>query len=354
MLPTIWEKGMKASLIAGSVTSAMSLILGAFPDIALAQESVQKFYAGRTVNIVIGYPPGGGFDSSARLLMRHMPRHIPGAPTMVPKNMPGAGSLVAANYLFNVAPKDGSEFGIIGGSVPFGPLWNREGVSFDATKFNWIGSMDRWNGIVLLWHQAQARTLDDLRKMEVPVGATGAGDVTAIYPRVLNALIGTRFRVVGGYRGTSDLNLAIERGEVAGRLGWCWDCVKADKPNWIGEKLVNVPLQLGLQKHSELDAPMAIDLAGSEEDRQIMQLVFGSQEMARPFVAPPGVPGDRIAALRSAFEATMADEAFLAEAKKSNVPTNMATWRELEKLITDVYATPEPIVARAAKIVTGK
>jgi tripartite-type tricarboxylate transporter receptor subunit TctC len=342
---------MKMRISAMAAATALPLLCA--PP-SQAQDAVQKFYAGRNMDIVIGYPPGGGFDSSARLLIRHMPRHIPGAPAMIPKNMPGAGSLVAANYLYNVSPKDGSEFGIIGGSVPFGPLWSRDGVSFEATRFSWIGSMDRWNGIVLLWGNAQAKTLDDLRKMEVPVGATGAGDVTAIYPRVLNALIGTRFRVVGGYRGTTDLNLAIERGEVAGRLGWCWDCVKAEKPNWVQDKQINIPLQLGLQKHPELDAPMAFDLLKDEESRQIMRLVFGSQEMARPFVAPPGVPADRLAALRKAFDETVKDKEFLAEAAKMNMPINVAAWNELEKLIKDVYATPEPIIARAAKIVSGK
>ena len=319
-----------------------------------AQDAVQKFYAGRNMDMVIGYPPGGGFDGSARLLIRHMPKHLPGSPTMIPKNMPGAGSLVAANYLYNVAPKDGSEFGIIGGSVPVGPLWSRDGVSFEATRFSWIGSMDRWNGIVLLWGNGPAKTLDDLRKMEVPVGATGAGDVTAIYPRVLNALIGTRFRIVGGYRGTTDLNLAIERGEVAGRLGWCWDCVKAEKPNWVSDKQIIVPLQLGLQKHPDLAAPMAFDLAKDEESKQIMRLVLGSQEMARPFVAPPGVPAERLAALRKAFEETVKDKDFLAEAQKMGLPVNIAYWHELEKLIKDVYATPEAIVAKAAAIVNSK
>jgi tripartite-type tricarboxylate transporter receptor subunit TctC len=334
--------------------AAFIVALATGGPVAQAQDAVQKFYAGRSMDMVIGYPPGGGFDSSARLLIRHMPKHLPGSPVMIPKNMPGAGSLVAANYIYNVAPKDGSEFGIIGGSVPFGPLWSRDGVSFEATRFNWIGSMDRWNGIVLLWAGAKAKTLDDLRKMEVPVGATGAGDVTAIYPRVLNALLGARFKVVGGYRGTSDLNLAIERGEVAGRLGWCWDCVKAEKPNWVGDKQINVPLQLGLQKHPELDAPMAIDLAPDDEARQIMRLVFGSQEMARPFVAPPGVPADRIAALRRAFEATVTDKDFLAEAQKMGMPVNISYWHELETLIRDVYATPDPIIARAAKIIAEK
>jgi hypothetical protein len=171
---------------------------------------------------------------------------------------------------------------------------------------------------------------------------------------VLNALIGTRFRIVGGYRGTTDLNLAIERGEVAGRLGWCWDCVKAEKPNWVSDKQIIVPLQLGLQKHPDLDAPMAFDLAKDEESQQIMRLILGSQEMARPFVAPPGVPAERLAALRKAFEDTVKDKDFLAEAQKMGLPVNIAYWHELEKLIKDVYATPEAIVAKAAAIVNSK
>ena len=315
-------------------------------------QGVAEFYKGKTVSVVIGYPPGGGFDATARLLIRHMPRHLPGNPVMIARNMPGAGSLRAANYLFGVAPKDGTEFGIIGPSVPFGPLWSRDGVSFEATKFNWLGSLDRWTSIAFVWHTAKAQTLDAAMRTEVVVGATGAGDMTVTFPRLTNALLGTKFRVVPGYQGTPDLSLAIERGEVEGRLGWCWDCLKLDKPNWVKEKKITVLLQFAFKKDPELpDVPLVMDLARNEADRQIMQLAFGNLEMARPFLAPPDVPADRIAALRSALEATARDPAFLEEARKLNMPISVASSREIETLLRDVYATPQPIVDRAAKII---
>lgn len=327
----------------------LALALMAAPAVA---DPVADFYVGKTISLTIGYPPGGGFDSSARILLRHMARQIPGKPNMVPRNMPGAGSLVAANHLYNLAAKDGTEFGIIGGSVPFGPLWSRDGVKFEATKFNWIGSMDRWTGIALMWGQAPITTLDKAFTQEVTVGATGSGDVTSIYPRVLNALIKTRFKVVGGYQGTSDLSLAMERGEIHGRLGWCWDCVKSEKPDWISSGKIKVMLQLGMIKDPELaGVPHLLDLVTNEEDRQIVRLVFGSQEMARPFLAPPGAPPERIAALRKAFEDTLADADFLAEAQRLNMPIKLTKAQEIEKLIAEVYATPQSVIDRAAAII---
>ena len=271
---------------------------------------------------------------------------------MVPRNMPGAGSLVATNHLYNLAAKDGTEFGIIGGSVPFGPLWSRDGVKFEATKFNWLGSMDRWTGIALMWGQAPITSFDKALTQEVTVGATGSGDVTSIYPRVLNALIKTRFKVVGGYQGTSDLSLAMERGEIHGRLGWCWDCVKAEKPDWIASDKIKIMIQLGMVKDPELPGvPHIFDLVKTDEDRQIVKLVFGSQDMARPFVAPPGVPHDRVVALRKAFEATLSDKDFLAEAQRLNMPIKLTSAAEIEKLIADVYATPQPVIDRAAAVI---
>jgi tripartite-type tricarboxylate transporter receptor subunit TctC len=318
-------------------------------------ESVANFYKGKTISVVIGYPAGGGFDATARLLIRHMPRHLPGRPAMIAKNMPGAGSLRAANYLYGVAPKDGTEFGIIGPSVPFGPLWSRDGVSFEAAKFNWLGSLDRWTSIAFVWHTSKVQTFEAAKRTEVVVGATGAGDMTVTFPRLTNALLGTKFKVVPGYQGTPDLSLAIERGEVEGRLGWCWECLKLDKPNWVKEKKIRVLVQFAFKKDPELkDVPLVMDLARNEDDRQIMQLAFGNLEMARPFLAPPGIPAERVAALRAAFEATAQDPAFLAEAHKLNIAINMARAPEIEKLLQDVYATPQPVVERAAKIINGE
>jgi tripartite-type tricarboxylate transporter receptor subunit TctC len=341
-------KRVFVSLVGAVTISAVST------SAAVAADDAADFYRNKTISMVIGYPPGGGFDSSARLFMRHFGRHIPGNPRIVPKNVPGAASLVATNYLFNVAPKDGTEFGMIGGSVPFGPLWSREGVNFDATTFNFLGSTDRWVGIALMWHSAPVTTLAMAKQQDVVVGATGSGDVTAIYPRVINALIGTRFKIVSGYQGTADLTLAIERGEVGGRLGWCWDCVKSEKPQWVAEKKVKVMLQLAFQADPELrDVPVLIDNVTSEADRQIVKLVFGSQEMARPFVAPPGLPPQRVETLRRAFAATMADPEFLAEAARLHIPVKDTKWQEMQTLIREAYATPPATVERAARMIKG-
>ena len=319
-----------------------------------AAQTGDDFYKGRTVSLVIGYPPGGIFDTASRLLIRHIPRHIEGAPTIVPKNMPGAGSLIAANYLFNVAPKDGSEFGQIGGTVPFGVLWNRDGVKFDAMKFQWIGSIQKWDGVVLVRRDATAKTFDEARSKEVTVGATGAGDVTAIYPAILNALTGSKFKVVGGYQGSADLNIAIDRNEVSGRLGWCWDCVKLEKASWFADKTVTALAQLTFRKHPDLlNVPNLDDLARTEEDRQIMRFVFGGQQMAVPFAFPPGVPMVRVSQLRNAFELTMKDPEFIAEAAKINVVIDPTSWSEMEKLIADAYATPPTVIERATKIIMG-
>lgn len=319
-----------------------------------------QFYKGKTVSVAIGYPAGGGYDATARLLIRHMPRHIPDEPSMIPQNMPGAGSQRAANYLFNIAPKDGTAFGIVGGYIPFQPLWNSEGAQYEATKFNWLGSLDRWNGLALVWHTAPAVTFEQAKQKEVLIGATGSTDIGAIYPKVVNALFGTKFKVVSGYQGTPDLNLAIERGEVHGRFGLCWQCLLSEKPNWVAENKVAVPLMIGVRRTPEMDtvpqlkgAPLIMELARNDEERQILNIVFGSQELSRPFFAPPGVPADRIAILRAAFEAAAKDPALLAEAQKLKQPINVLHWQELEKLIADVYATPKPVVARAAAIING-
>ncbi len=191
-----WTFRVRPFVLAGLLAAA-----GTFADPHAAPTS-PDFYRGKTVSVVIGYPPGGGFDTTARLLIRHMPRHLPGHPTMIAKNMPGAGSLRAANYLFGEAPRDGTEFGIIGPAVPFGPLWSRDGVAFEATKFSWLGSLDRWTSIAFVWHAAKAQSLDAATRTEVVVGATGAGDMTVTFPRLTNALLGTKFKIVPGYQGT--------------------------------------------------------------------------------------------------------------------------------------------------------
>lgn len=323
------------------------------PSVANA-ETVADFYKGKTVTLVNAYPPGSSRDAAGRLLIRHLSRHIPGQPSIVARNMVGAGGLVGTNYMFNVAPKDGTEIGLTGGTLPFGPLWNRDGVKYDATKFNWLGSLESWLGLVFVRKGAPAQSFEQLLTTEIKVGATGIGDVTAIYPRVLNALVGTKFNIVRGYRGTADLNLAIERGEIDGRVGWCFECARHDKPAWLADKSVLLLLQLAFTRHPDLkDVPSLADVAKTEEARQIMRLVYGGQEMNIPLMLPPGVPADRVAALRKAFEETMKDPQFLAEAKKSGASLSPLSWQEVEKLIQSAYATPAATIERAAKIIAG-
>jgi tripartite-type tricarboxylate transporter receptor subunit TctC len=324
------------------------------PHAALAQQSAAEFFKGKTIAVVNAYPPGSSRDAAGRLLIRHLPRHIPGNPSVITRNMVGAGGLVGTNYIFNVAPKDGTEIGLTGGTLPFGPLWSRDGVKFDATKFNWLGSMESWVGLVFVRKGAPAQTWPELLTKEVKVGATGIGDVTAIYPRVLNALAGTKFNVVRGYQGTADLNLAIERGEVDGRVGWCFECARREKPAWLADRSVLLLLQLAFNRHPELkDVPSLADVAKTEEARQIMQLVYGGQDMNIPLMLPPEVPADRVAALRKAFDDTMRDPAFLAEAKKIGADVSPMSWQNVEKMIHSAYATPAATIERAAKIITG-
>jgi tripartite-type tricarboxylate transporter receptor subunit TctC len=338
----------------GIATGLFGLWLLLAPFQSARADTVADFYKGKTVELIIAYPPGSSRDAAGRLLIRHLSRHIPGHPGLVAKNMVGAGGLAGTNYMFNVASKEGIEIGLTGGTVPFGVLWSRDGVNFDATKFNWLGSLEAWVGGVFIRKGAPAQSLDELRVSEVRVGATGTGDVTAIYPRVLNALAGTKFNIVRGYRGTADLNLAIERGEIDGRVGWCYACAKQSKPRWLSESRVLILLQLAFTRDPELpDVPSLADVAKTEEARQIMTLVYGGQQMNIPLMLPPGVPPDRVAALRTAFDATMKDPAFLAEATKVGADVSPMAAADMERLIQSVYSRPRAVIERAAAIIKG-
>ncbi len=319
-------------------------------------DAISDFYTGRQMVITVGYPPGGGYDAVARLLSRHMGKHIPGRPSIIVRNMPGAGGLIATNLLYNISQRDGTEIAILGDTVPFTPLWTKEGVQYDPLRFAYLGSLDRRQaGLVIGWHKASAKTLDDVIREPMTVGSTGTNDITSIAPRVLNAVIGTKFRIIPGYRGISEGALAMERGEIDGWMGWCWPCMKNEKPEWIAGKLVNVLAQFTMERHPELQqTPGVFEFARNDDDRQIMRLVFNSQEMSRLVAAPPGVPAERIAALRKAFEATMKDSEFTGEADRMTIPLSPATPQAVEKLIADAYQTRPELLARAAAIINGK
>ncbi len=320
-----------------------------------AADPVSDFYAGRTISLSIGYAPGGGYDTIARLLARHMGKHIPGKPSFVVRNMPGGGGLIAANALYNIGNRDGSELGIFADTIPFAPLWNTAGAQFDPSKFHYLGALDRREaGVALSWRASGILTIDDARKRVVTVGSTGPHDITAVAPRLLNALTGTQFKIVGGYRGIPEGALAMERGEIDGWQGWCWPCLKDTKPEWISRNSILPLVQFGAERHADLpNVPTIYELASNEDDRRIMRLVFSSDVMSRFVVVGPGAPADRVEALRKAFDNTMSDPDFLAEALKGNIPLHPAKAADAAALIRDAYATPPALLVRARAIVNG-
>ncbi len=309
------------------------------------------FYKGRNVELYIGYSAGGGYDLYARLVARHLGKHIPGNPTIVPKNMQGAGSLRLANWLANAAPRDGSVIGTIGRGVAFDPLLGFPGAQFKGTDFSWIGSANHEVSICVSSDKSKVTKIQDLLTTEMVTGGTGASDDTVQFPRILNAVLGTKMKIVSGYPGGNDVVLALERGEVEGRCGWSWSTVMATHADWIKQKKLHILVQLALQKHPDLpDVPLITELAQSREQEQLLKLIFARQAVGRPYLAPPGIPKDRLALLRQAFTETMTDKDFLADAERSKVEIVPVDGAHVEQLMKEVYETPEPIVKKAAAI----
>jgi len=338
---------MWPGLLARGIAAALLAVVPA--SLAAAQDAA-AFYAGKNLELYIGYSVGGGYDLYARTIARHIGKHIPGNPTVVVKNMEGAGSLRLANWLYNVAPKDGTVFGTIGRGTPFDPLFGHKGASFDATKFTWIGSANHEVSVCVAWHTSGVVKFEDLLTKELTVGGTGSAADTDQFPKIVNGVLGTKMRVITGYPGGNDVGLAMERGEVKGRCGWSWSSVKSTHPAWLAEKKINVLVQLALAKHPDLpDVPLITDLAKTDEQRQVLKLIFARQVMGRPYLAPPALPKDRVDTLRKAFMDTMRDPEFLADAEKSQLEINPVSGDEIEKLVKEVYATPPEVVQKAAQ-----
>jgi tripartite-type tricarboxylate transporter receptor subunit TctC len=313
-------------------------------------QSVEEFYKGKTISMVIGYSPGGGYDTYARLVARFMGDHIPGKPQIVPRNMPGASSRVAAAFVYNVAPKDGTTLATGDQSLSVAQVMG-EKLQFDTTKFIYIGNPSAENNTTVTWHTSPVKTIDDAKKIEVPVGATG-GSTSSQYPRAMNAVLGTKFKVILGYPGGNDINLAMERGEVSGRGSNSWASWKATRPEWLKDKKINILVQIGLNESPDLpDVPLLMDLATNEEDRAVLKLLSSPSAIGRPIFTTPGVPEDRVKALRAAFQATIKDPAFIEEAKKAQLDLEPVSGEELQKIVSDIVATPEPIAKRLAEII---
>jgi len=327
--------------------------------ICLAQPShaadVSDFYKNKTVSIVIGYSVGGGYDTYARLLSRYLGAHIPGRPSIVPQNMPGAGSIKAANYIYSVAPKDGTAIGTFGRTVPVAPLLGTAGAAFDATKFAWLGSISKDTSLCITSQRSTVKTWNDMLTKQVTLGGDGPGADPDVFALLYKNVFGAKIRLVSGYPGTNDTSLAMERGEIDGFCGLSWSTLKSRHPDWLKNKSINLLVQAGIKKEPELgDVPFAPDLARTDEQRQILKLILVSQAMARPFTAPPGLPSDRRAALIAAFAETLHDRAFLDEARKESLDVDPVSATELDALLDEAYATPKAIADKAAKATTAE
>jgi tripartite-type tricarboxylate transporter receptor subunit TctC len=335
----------------GLIRWSAGALLALLPTTLCLAQSPAEFYRGKTIEVFIGSSPGGGYDAYARMLARHMGKYVPGNPAIVPKNMEGAGSMRLANHLYNTAPKDGTSFGTINRGTGFDPLLGNKGAQFEASRFNWIGSTNNEVSVCVAWHTAGIATFDDVLNRELVVGATGPSADTYQFPKIANAVLGTKFKIVTGYAGGNNVDLAMERGEVAGRCGWSWTSVKSLHQAWLDHKDINILFQMGLSKHRDLpDVPLVVDLARTDEERAILRLIFARQVMAWPFLAPPATPGERVDALRKAFMQTMQDRDFLAEADKAGLEINPVAGEDIQQLVQQIYATPAAIARKTAEL----
>jgi tripartite-type tricarboxylate transporter receptor subunit TctC len=341
---TSFIPGLRAALIAGLVIAGPA---------ALA-DPVADFYRGKNITLIISAGTGGGYDTNARLVARHLGKHIPGNPNIVPKNMPGGGHLVAANYMYNVAPKDGTAIATLLPAFVSYQILDGKQVEYDAAKFNWIGASDVDNHNLYVWHTAGVRSIEDAKKKEVLMGSTGAGSYTGLYPTLLNNLIGTKFKVVSGYKSTNEIHIAMERGEVQGRAGNLFSSLLSQNKDWLDNKKINILMQVGSKRDPDFqDVPLMTELTSDPEKKRILTIYSGDVALGRSFITTPGVPADRLAALRKAFDETVKDPEFLADAKNINMQVRPLGHEELAAAAQEILSTPPELVEKAKKAKEG-
>ena len=318
-------------------------------------DEVADFYRGKSAALYLGYPPGGAYDIYARLIGRHLTRHMPGNPQFILRYKPGAASLNLVNELYNVLPRDGSVIGMFARSVALSRLLGREGTNYDPVALNWIGSANNEVSICAVWHGVGVRTIEDFMARPLVFAANAPGAESDVYPNILNNLIGTRFKVVAGYPGVNDLTLALERGEADARCGWSWGAVKAAKPDWLREKKIYIAVQFATAKHPELpDVPLVTELARNDQQRAALDLILTQQVMGRPFAAPPNVPPARVAALRQAFVRTIKDPEFLADADKLALEISLVDGETLQAMVERMFQAPRDVIEAARRAIGQK
>jgi tripartite-type tricarboxylate transporter receptor subunit TctC len=333
-----------ASVRVSAAFGAALILASATPCVAQS-DPVADFYKGKTVNVFIGVGVGGEYDLQARLIAKYIGRHIPGRPNVVPQNMTGASGLKMLNFLYNQAPRDGTSIGMIQNGFPAAQAIGRPGIQFDANQLRWLGTIAPVVETMALWHTAGVQGIDDARKKEIVVGATARGGITYTYPALMNELLGTKFKIVTGYTGGNEINIAMERGEVYGRNN-SWSSWKVTKQSWLKEKKLHVIAQAGARAN-DLDAPVIEELVKSQADRQLVDLIMSGAALGRPMTTTPAVPEERLRALRAAFLATMKDPDFIKETAALNIEIDPVAGEAMQRIVVNVLATPKPVAERA-------
>ncbi len=306
-----------------------------------------EFFKDKIITIINSTGNGGSYFNIAQVLTRHMPKFIPGNPGMVVKSMPGGGNVLATNFMYNVAPKDGTHIATINNSIPLHQVLDGKGVRYDASKFNWLGSPGTYNSVAYVWHDAGVKTIADLKQKEITLGGTGVGSSIVIYPMVMNKLLNTKFKIILGYQSTMQIDIAMERGEVAARTG-SYSALMADHPDWMPEKKVVLLAQIGGKREIGLEhVPLLTELAENEEQRQILKLVSSPIALGRPYLTPPGVPEERVAILRNAFQAALRDPACLDEMKRIQTDIDPVSAEDIARIVRDTVDAPKDIIEKA-------
>jgi tripartite-type tricarboxylate transporter receptor subunit TctC len=347
------RSGTERSIGRAGAAFALTLALMALAPPHACAQSVAEFYAGRQVSLIVGATPGGGYDTQARLVARHWGKHIPGNPAIVVQNMPAAGSLAATNYIYNVAARDGSVVALVMRGMLLIKNWNPSAVRFDLARLNWIGSVNSEVAVTAAWHTAPHKSARDLFDKELIVGgSTGVDPETT--PRLFNALLGTKFKIINGYPGTTEIILAMERGEVQGIGDWSWTSMNTARPDWIRDRKITLLLQAGLQKEPALgDLPSALDFVKNDVDRRVMELYLTQKTVARPIIAPPDIPADRLAALRAGFMALASDKDFLADAQNAKLEVAPLAGEAVDKVIALIASASPETAERLGRAIAG-
>jgi tripartite-type tricarboxylate transporter receptor subunit TctC len=342
----------KAMADHSSTAWLLALLLVCFYPLQAKADPVADFYNGRTVSIVVSTSTAGGYDTLARAVARHLGKHVPGNPTFIVRNMPGAGGLTATNYLYAAAERDGSVIGLIQNNPPFEPLFGTKEARFDPAKFNWLGTPSVETAMVLVWNAVPVYSLDDLRRRETIMGASGANSTPAFFARLINATLGTRIKIIPGYPGQNEALVAMERGELDGYPSVFYSALSSTRPTWLADKKARAIVQYGPEKLPELaGVPFVPDLVGNPDDKLLLQAAFAPLSIGRPLLMPPGVAADRVAAMRKALGETFADPEFLAEAQKIGLSVNGPRGGdELLRVIERAYQTPPQIIDELRKL----